>query len=109
MIKPFENITIGQALLPVAMKQLDHLQHDIAMDLLGELTPTRRGNKFLLVIVDRFTKLLRTIPLRQITALDIAKAFTTQWAFVYGVPKSFLTENGRQFNAKFLPEVPRTL
>eukprot|EP00171_Calliarthron_tuberculosum_P015595 IDg15595t1 len=26
-IKPFENITTGQALLPVATKQFDHLQH----------------------------------------------------------------------------------
>ncbi len=41
---------------------------DVAMDILGELLPNLRGIKFLLVMVDRFTKLVRTVPLKRITA-----------------------------------------
>eukprot|EP00171_Calliarthron_tuberculosum_P004535 IDg4535t1 len=76
---------------------------DIAIDLLSELTQTRRVNKFLLVIVDRYTKLVKTIPLCRITALVIFKAFTTHWAFVYGVSKSVLTDNGPHSSTRYLP------
>lgn len=34
---------------------------EIDMDILGDLTPTPLGNNFLLVIVDRFTQLVKTV------------------------------------------------
>lgn len=82
---------------------------DIAIDLLGELKLTRRGKKILLVIVDRLTKLVKTVHLRRITAFNIAKTFTAHWKFTYGAKKSVLTENGKQFNAKFLLEMHNIL
>jgi len=45
------------------------------MDLLGPLTRTAAGNEHLLVIVDRFSKMTRAIPLEQIDAESIAAAF----------------------------------
>jgi hypothetical protein len=50
-----------------------------AMDILGPLPKTEHGNRFLLVISDRFYKLTRTVPLRTITALGVAKAFCDAW------------------------------
>ena len=47
----------------------------VAIDILGELLVTERGNRFLLVITDRFSKLVRTIPLPKITAQGVAEAF----------------------------------
>lgn len=40
----------------------------VARDLLGELFRTPRGKKFLLIKVDSFSKLIRTLPLRSITS-----------------------------------------
>jgi hypothetical protein len=71
-----------------------------AMDILGPLPQTEHGNRFLLVISDRFSKLTRTVPLRTITALGVAKAFCDSWVFSYGPPRYLLTENDTQFNAK---------
>ncbi len=49
---------------------------DVAMSLLGKLIETGRGNKHLLVITDRFNKLVRVIPLRTMRAIDIARVST---------------------------------
>jgi Integrase zinc binding domain len=75
----------------------------VALDILGPLPRTKHGNRFLLVIADRYTKVTRTVPLRTITALSVARAFVDQWVYVYGPPMSLLTENGPQFTAKFFP------
>jgi transposase InsO family protein len=73
----------------------------LSMDILGPLPKTPHGNRFLLVITDRFSKLTRTIPLRTITAHSVAEAFCTHWVFAYGPPRYLLTDNGAQFTAKF--------
>jgi hypothetical protein len=49
----------------------------VAIEILGPLPKTEHGNRFLLVISDRFSKLTITVPLRTITALDVAKASAT--------------------------------
>jgi Integrase zinc binding domain len=56
----------------------------VAMDILGPLPKMEHGNRFLLVISDRFSKLTRTVPLRTITALGVAKAFCEAWVLSYG-------------------------
>jgi hypothetical protein len=66
------------------------------MDILGPLPKTRHGNRFLLVIADRYSKLTGTIPLRVTTALAVAQAFCDHWVFVYGPPVSLLTDNAPQ-------------
>jgi transposase InsO family protein len=47
------------------------------------------------------TKETRTVPLRTVTALTVARAFVDQWVYIYGPPVSLLTDNGPQITAKF--------
>lgn len=49
----------------------------VAINILGELVTTPRKNEYLLVISDRFSKLVRAVPLRATTADAVAKAFVT--------------------------------
>jgi Integrase core domain len=96
----------------VSMIKLFHANEPlefVAIDVLGPLPKTVHGNRFLLVISDRFSKLTRTIPMRTTTALAVAKAFFTHWVFAYGPPKFLLSDNGTQFTAKFFIEVCREL
>ena len=79
------------------------------MDLLGELVVTPRGFKYILVIVDRITKLTHAIPLRSKSALDIAKAFASHWVFKYGIPKTILTDNGSDIAGQFMTEFHQIL
>jgi hypothetical protein len=81
----------------------------VSMDILGPLPKTQHGNRFLLVIKYHFSKLTRTVPLRTISALEVAKAFCEPWIFIYGPPRYLLTDNGAQFSAKFFLAVCREL
>jgi hypothetical protein len=67
----------------------------VSLDILGTLPKTEHGNRFLLVITHRFSKLTRTVPLRTISILVVAKAFCEHWVFVYGRPRYALIETVR--------------
>jgi Integrase zinc binding domain len=65
----------------------------VVIYILGPLTKTKNGNLYLLVISDRFSKLVRTIPLRPITTYTVAVAFCHHWVFIYGTPRLLLSDN----------------
>jgi len=73
----------------------------LEMDLLGPLTTSRGGHKYVLVICDRFTKLARAIPSRDATALTVSSALIDSWVSAYGIPESVLTDNGLQFDSVY--------
>ena len=73
----------------------------LAIDILGPLPKTKAGKQLLLVITDRFTKLTQVVALRTVTAYAVAVAFCDAWVFKYGVPRTLLSDNRTQFNAKF--------
>ncbi len=75
------------------------------MDLLGPLPRTSRGNRFLLVMTDRFSKLRWAVPLRTINTPSVAKAFCEHWVFAFGPPVYRLTENASQFASAFFLKV----
>ena len=82
---------------------------DVSIDILGPLPKTKSGNRFLLVIADRFTKLCRVVPLRLIRAHEVAKAFTDHWVFAYGAPIRFFSDKGPQSASKLYQECCRIL
>jgi Integrase zinc binding domain len=45
----------------------------VAMEIIGPLPRTKHGNRFLLVIADRYTKVTRTVPLSTVTALSVVR------------------------------------
>ena len=77
----------------------------VAIDIFGELLKTKRGFQYLLVISDRFTKLTKTIPLKGVSAGEVARAFTHEWVFNYGPPQDLLADNGKCFTSKFFQSV----
>ena len=79
----------------------------LAIDILGELIRTPRGNRYLLIITDRYSKLTRCVPLRRITANTVAHAFIHHWVLSYGAPSYVLSDNGKQFASKFFLDVCR--
>ena len=77
----------------------------LAIDILGPLTKTKKGNPFLLVISDRFSKLTHVVALRRIDAYAVAVAFVEAWVFKYGPQKTLVSDNGKQSAAKFFKAV----
>jgi len=74
---------------------------DLCMDLLGPLPRKAAGNEHRLVIVDRFSKMTRAIPLQRIDAETIAAAFFNNGMAVYGPPATVFSDNGPQFRSTF--------
>ena len=73
----------------------------VAMDLLGPLPNSTRGNKHILVVTCRYSKLARTVAMDKIAAPQVAEAFLDCWIMPYGIPNAILSDNGPQFVAKF--------
>jgi len=67
---------------------------DIAVDLYGPLAPTAACHRFILVITDRFTKLVRALPMDGTTAVDCASAVLYYWVAAYGPPDRLLSDGG---------------
>jgi Integrase core domain len=102
VINAYKNLALrrpqGDMTLFPAHEPLDY----VATDILGPLPRTKKGNsiyQYLLVIANRFSKLVRTIPLSRITAAIVAWAFMEQWVYLYGPLRQLLSDNGRQFTA----------
>ena len=81
----------------------------VCIDILGELVRTPRGHRYLLVITDRFTKMTKTVPMKGVSAGEVAKHFVDNWVFNYGPPTDLLADNGKQFTSKFFLDVCRIL
>ena len=81
----------------------------VSIDILGPLPRSFNGNKYLVVITDRYSKLVQTVPLRTINAWNVAKVFCDHWVFVFGRPKYVLSDNGGQCISKFFQSVRNIL
>jgi hypothetical protein len=67
------------------------------MDLLAPLPKTPRGNLHILVMTDRFSKLVVASALPDIRAITVAKAYIEGWVAYFGPPVIILTDNGSLF------------
>ena len=57
---------------------------------------------FILVIIDRFTKLTKAKALPRKSRYCIGRAFTTHFVFKYGIPKTVIADNAEEFTGSFL-------
>ncbi|XP_017417482.1 uncharacterized protein LOC108328172 [Vigna angularis] len=73
------------------------------MDIVGPFPIGRAQKKFLLVAVDYFTKWVEAEPLATITAAQVQK-FCWKLICRFGLPRTIITDNGRQFIDRKLTE-----
>jgi len=78
---------------------------DITVDLYRPLERTAAGHRFILVITDRFIKLVRAIPMDGTSAVDGASVVLDYWVSAYGPPDQLLSDGGPQFNSHFWGQV----
>jgi len=69
------------------------LFQDISVDLYGHFAWTSAGRRFILVITDRFTKLVRAFPMDGTSAVDCASVVLEIWVAAY-CPQDRLMSDG---------------
>ncbi|BHF62235.1 hypothetical protein SprV_0200521600 [Sparganum proliferum] len=96
-------IPAPRALLhPIAV---DGPNHRIGVDIIGPLPTTRRGNRFILVMVDYFTKWCEAVPLQTQDARSVAAAILNDWISRYGAPTIIHSDRGTAFENHLLAEL----
>ena len=77
----------------------------VAMDILGPLPLTDRGNKYILVLGDYFTKWVESYPIPNMEAKTIANVFVSHFVSRFGAPDVLHTDQGRNFESALFKEV----
>lgn len=81
----------------------------LGVDMLGPFPTTQRGNKYVLVVVDYFTKWPEAIAVPNQEAETVAKALVEHVFSRNGVPVEIHTDQGRNFESQLFKEVTSLL
>ena len=82
----------GKMKLFVATKPFEQ----ISVDIVGPLPTSQSGNRYIVSMIDTFTRYCMLVAVQDVTALSVVKAID-KWMTTFGPPKSILSDNGPQF------------
>ena len=75
-------------------KRFAHVHADITM------MPESQGFRYLLTMVDRFTRWPAAVPLKDISTESVVNAFAHGWIASFGIPQTVTTDRGSQFTSE---------
>ncbi|GFT32159.1 retrovirus-related Pol polyprotein from transposon 17.6 [Trichonephila clavipes] len=76
----------------------------VHINLIGKLPPSE-GTQYCLTCIDRFSCSMEAIPIPEITAEIVGRAFYEKWICRFGVPAKLVTYQGRQFEAELFRSI----
>jgi hypothetical protein len=77
----------------------------ISIDVLGPLSTTLKGNKYILVVVDNFTKWTEAYPLPNQEAKTIADVLVNNFICRFGCPQQILSDKGTNFTSQLFQDI----
>lgn len=95
----------GQGRSPLTKELHGRRWSKISMDVLGPFPISARGNKFVLVVIDHFTKWTEAYTLPDHTAQTCAYALATNWFAMHGSPFKIQTDGAPEFMSRMLREL----
>ena len=81
----------------------------IHLDILGHFTPSKAGNKYILMLIYQFTKWLEAYPLADQTAERVARATIDNFISRFGCPLQIHTDQGTNFTSSLFTAVCKLL
>ena len=70
--------------------------------------PISNGHKYLLTIVDRFTRWPTAVPLVDVSAQSVIDGFVTGWIQHFGIPSIITSDRGSQFSSALFQQLTKT-
>lgn len=81
----------------------------VSTDLIGPLPRSSKGNNYVIVFQDRFTKWTEVQPIRKATTAKVCEIFRHKILSHFGCPRVVISDNGTQFNSKKFSKFLSTL
>ena len=78
-------------------------------DIIGPLPATHDGNKYILTIVDCFSKYIVCVPIKSMTAEEIANCLLIHWISKFSVFKIFQTDNASDYRSALIKQLCKLL
>ena len=72
----------------------------IIIDITGPLPPSKFGHRFILSMVDVYSRYIMAIPLRETSSETLVRAILEKWIAIFGYPDSIISDNGANFVSK---------
>ena len=86
----------------VPSRRFDHINIDLVT------LPPSNGFRYLLTMVDRFTRWPVAVPLVDMTAQSVVDGFSFGWVQNFGVPSTVTSDRGTQFTSEMFQQLART-
>ena len=79
------------------------------LDLIGPMGVSHNGYRYVMTIIDVFTRYLVTVALRSKEATEVARALYNKVVCVHGVPVTIVTDQGTEFVNSVMKELSKEL
>jgi len=95
----------GRGRAPLIQEQSGAPFQRVAFDVIGPLPITKFGKRFILVMVDYYTKWAEAYDLADHTAITVAQTIVTRWVSLYGTPLRLHCDNAPEFRGHVLRQM----
>ena len=81
----------------------------ISIDICGEFPTSRSGNRYILTVLDLFSRWAESFPIRNHEASTVARVLSEQVFSRFGIPKQILSDRGAEFESTLMRELCQAL
>ena len=101
--------TLRKSKAPLQTYKVGAPNERVAIDFMGPFVKTDRGNRFMMVVGDLFTKWTECYSIENLEASTVAKVLVDRYISHWGCPLIIHTDQGKTFESKLFQELCRLL
>ena len=91
--------------IPIPQRRFSYMH----MDLVGPLPVSVEGFLYIFTIIDRTTRWIEAVPLKEMSAATCCQAFFSHWVSRFGGPATVMSDRGTQFTSDTWQQLCKSL